>query len=222
MYTNTTTNLANKNILWYSLFMNRINVPIKKVGEKTTFMETTTRPKWMVLFALIMSSVLLGAITERRYTFLRFPNVDPSIQLGLVVDSLPSNTSSAVVPSGNSSKASEASSSSIATNARDIAPLLAAETNASLERSDDLYVLITLHRDAIAELNLELELIKNRSVSLIVEFDQNCGNWKDECATPFTKELETNNSRYSQLVAKLATLNQELAKAESERNALTQ
>ncbi len=205
--------------------MNRINVPIKKVGEKTTFVKTMTGAHFTLLFVLMMSSVLLGAFAQGRYAFLRFPNVSPESQLGAVAVSLPAlpaNTPPATTAQENSAKLSDASSSPVATNVTLDAPLIVADTNASLTRIDDLSALILEHADAILQLNLELELIKNRSVSLIVEFDQNCGNWKDECATPYATELETNNSRYSQLIAKLASFNQELAKAQRERSALTQ
>ncbi len=202
--------------------MNRINLPIQKIGEKTSFMGTMTPPKFIGLFVLMMSSLLVGAYAEERYAFLRFPNVDPKSQLSAVDASLPTDTSPAVITPNNNLKISGASTSRGETSGIENAPLIAVDNTASQKRIADLRVLITERADAVAQLNLELELIKNRSVALIMEFDQNCGNWKDECATPFAKELETNNSHYSQLVAKLTSFNQELTKAESERNSLTQ
>ena len=197
--------------------MSRVNVPIMRITERTSLLAAATPPKLIGLFVLIMSSVLLGAYAEERYAFLRLPNVNPRSQLGSAGDSLPDQTPLAIVPPNNTPPTSRGETSVI----KD-APLVSVDTTVSRKQLDDLSILTSEHVDAIAQLNRELELIKERSVALIVEFDHNCGNWKDECASPFAKELETNNSRYSQLVAKLATFNQELTRAQREQRALTQ
>ena len=202
--------------------MNRINVPIKKVSDRISFVEAVTAPELIGLFVLIMSSVLFGAFAEGRYAFLRFPNIDPKTQLGAAGATLPPDTTASAVTPDADVKVSSSSIPPTALAAIENAPLIAVDNTPPGDRIGELSVRISEHADAIAQINKELELIKDRSVSLIVEFDQNCGNWKDECATPFARELETNNSRYSQLVAKLASFNQELTKAERERSALTQ
>lgn len=202
--------------------MNRINVPIKKVSDRISFVETVTTPKLIGLFVLIMSSVFFGAFTEARYAFLRFPNIDPKTQLGAAGATLPTDATASVIAPDTDGTVSNSSIPPTAIAAIENAPLIALDNTPPQDQIDELNVRISEHRDAIAQINKELELIKDRSVSLIVEFDQNCGSWKDECATPFARELETNNSRYSQLVAKLATFNQELTKAERERSGLTQ
>ena len=202
--------------------MNRINVPITKVVEPNSLIGRVTSPKLIGLFVLILSSVALGAFVEGRYAllaYLHLPNIDPKTQLGALGASLPTTTTTAISPLQSAANALAVNSVAASENA----PLIAVGSGIQFQQHlDDLNVLVSEHRDTIIQLNKELELIKDRSVSLIVEFDQNCGNWGDECATPFARELELNNSRYSQLVIKLTAYNQELAKAESERDLLTQ
>ncbi len=201
--------------------MNRINVPIKKVSDRIPLVEAITPAKLIGFFLLIMSSVIVGAYAEGRYAFLNFPNIDPRTQLGAAGAAILTDTTASVVPPDTSVKISNTSIPLGAKVAIENAPLIAVDNAPSQQRINDLSVLISEQADAIGQINKELELIKDRSVSLIVEFDQNCGNWEDECAAPLTKVLELNNSRYSQLIAKLASFNQELAKAESERSAFT-
>lgn len=205
------------------MFMNRINVPIIKVSDKSSVVSLKSLPQLIGLFVLVMSSLLLGALAEGHYAFLRIPNIDPKTQLGAVVTSLPADPTLKAITPDTSPNIIDASSPARNKAVIENAPLIKVDNGTeSRQQIDDLNVLVNDHKDAITQLNKELELIKDRSVLLIVEFDQNCGNWKDECATPFAKELEANNSRYSQLVAKLTSFNQELANAERERTLLTQ
>ena len=46
-------------------------------------------------------------------------------------------------------------------------------------------------------LSREIARIKNSSVELIAEFNQNCGVWTADCATPFAGLLEKNNIAYN-------------------------
>lgn len=55
-------------------------------------------------------------------------------------------------------------------------------------------------------LTSEIKLIKDTSVTLIVEFRQNCGVWTDACAVPYQTQLEKNNSRYEELERALREL----------------
>lgn len=60
----------------------------------------------------------------------------------------------------------------------------------------------------------EIKQMKNESVSLIAEFDQNCGNWNDDCAGKYKESLEKNNASYEQLLATQALLYKELVDSE--------
>ncbi len=80
-----------------------------------------------------------------------------------------------------------------------------------------LNTIIDDHEVQITQLNIELERIKDQSVSLVADFDRNCGSWKDDCAIPYANALDTRNTRYSQIATKLGVLNQELKAAQNDR-----
>jgi hypothetical protein len=61
----------------------------------------------------------------------------------------------------------------------------------------------------IDRMTKELEHVKNESIELIAAFNQNCGNWKDTCATAYADALEKNNASYERLTRALGTLRKE-------------
>lgn len=66
----------------------------------------------------------------------------------------------------------------------------------------------------IEDISQRIQQLKNESVSLVAEFDSNCGNWQDECAIEYKNVLEKNNELYEQLLATRTTLYEEHANAE--------
>lgn len=66
----------------------------------------------------------------------------------------------------------------------------------------------------IEDISQRIQQLKNESVSLIAEFDSNCGNWQDECAIEYKNVLEKNNELYEQLLTIRTTLYEEHANAE--------
>lgn len=73
---------------------------------------------------------------------------------------------------------------------------------------------------AIDRVNQEIERTKNASVALVTAFDQNCGNWADVCAKPYTEQLDASNANYNELVGKLRMLSADLASLQSELNSI--
>ena len=51
----------------------------------------------------------------------------------------------------------------------------------------------------VDRITLEMTQIKNASLALIAQFDQNCGNWNDACALAYRDTLEVNNRTYERL-----------------------
>lgn len=62
---------------------------------------------------------------------------------------------------------------------------------------------VNAREERIAQLSREIVRIKDASVALIAEFNQNCGAWTDECATPYASALEKNNIAYDQVAREL-------------------
>jgi hypothetical protein len=60
----------------------------------------------------------------------------------------------------------------------------------------------------------EIKRIKDESVLLITQFEQNCGNWDDACAITYRETLERNNTAYEELLFTQRALYKELADAE--------
>ena len=108
--------------------MNRVNVSIKKVSDRISFVETVTTPKLIGLFVLIMSSVFFGAFTEARYAFLRFPNIDPKTQLGAAGATLPTDATASVIAPDTDGTVSNSSIPPTAIAAIENAPLLRTQT----------------------------------------------------------------------------------------------
>lgn len=73
---------------------------------------------------------------------------------------------------------------------------------------------------AIDRVNQEIERTKNASVALVTAFDQNCGNWTDVCAKPYTEQLDVSNANYNELVGKLRMLSVDLTSLQSELSSL--
>ena len=92
---------------------------------------------------------------------------------------------------------------------------------ATLANSADLALRITDRTIAIDRVNREIERTKDTSVALITAFDQNCGNWTDDCAKPYTAKLEESNATYNDLVVKLNSLSADLAVLNAEMVSLS-
>jgi hypothetical protein len=73
---------------------------------------------------------------------------------------------------------------------------------------------------AIERLNQEIERKKNASIALIADFEKNCGNWSDVCATTYQAKLDAYNSDYESLVDKLSEMKIALDVLRAERAAL--
>ncbi len=73
----------------------------------------------------------------------------------------------------------------------------------SNERTIELNALINDRDLAIIRITDEIERLKNASVLVVTEFDQNCDNWQDDCALPYRKTLDANDAKYDELAAQL-------------------
>ena len=78
---------------------------------------------------------------------------------------------------------------------------------------NDLRLLVADKQILIDRINQELERVKNSSVALVAEFDQNCGSWSDVCAEAYIKQLDINNTLYADLSAKLTIAQRDLGVA---------
>ncbi len=77
------------------------------------------------------------------------------------------------------------------------APLII--TNDFIPTRTELEVDVVTQQIVVDRLTQEMTQIKNASLALITEFDQNCGNWNDACALPYSDTLEIHNRRYERL-----------------------
>ena len=78
---------------------------------------------------------------------------------------------------------------------------------------NDLRLLVTDKQILIDRINQELERVKNSSVALVAQFNQNCGSWSDVCAEAYSKQLDTDNTLYADLSAKLTIAQRDLGVA---------
>ena len=81
---------------------------------------------------------------------------------------------------------------------------------------NDLRLLVTDKQILIDRINQELERVKNSSVALVAQFNQNCGSWSDVCAEAYSKQLDTDNTLYADLSAKLTIAQRDLDVAKTE------
>jgi hypothetical protein len=101
------------------------------------------------------------------------------------------------------------------------APKSAAETSDAVSIPTVLAKEKVALESSIEEKNLAIEQniekikrIKDGSVSLITQFNQNCGDWNNVCATTYHDALEKNNTAYEELLVTQRALYKALADAE--------
>ncbi len=197
--------------------MMKMTIPITKGSDDLGFATLIAMPKITGTFALsILLAMVLGIFTG---ALLHAQKIDPATQIAGVANVSPTENTNIVpvlVSSETSLPSTEANNSPLDNEATLKAQAVASQKEEKAH-NDTLVVFINTHETEITQVNRELEDIKDTSVALIAEFNQNCGNWKDDCAKPFSTILETNNARYSVLTIRLSELTQELAVAESER-----
>ena len=93
------------------------------------------------------------------------------------------------------------------------------DTSLSHERSvRDVRLLVIDKQIVIDRINQELERVKNSSVALVAQFDQNCGSWSDTCAEPYSKTLDASNALYADLSAALTIAQRDLHDANTALN----
>lgn len=197
--------------------MNATHITVKKVDGNHA-LSTVVLTMFFVAGLLVGTGLVL--ITSGKIVL---PHISPRFLLGAVVASNPPVTEPGVVAS--SSVVSETTTPTVATvNPAPVTVIdeakVAAEKALS-EKRTDLTLRINDRSVAIERLNQEIERVKNASVALIVEFNQNCGSWTDDCAKPYASKLEANNSSYNELVQKQTPLTLELTDLKAELTSLT-
>lgn len=150
---------------------------------------------------------------------LRLPASNPNEQLGAVALTDITTGNSASLAPINTIPTPVASTEEVAQVAQEIVQNSATLRAAKQTRSE-LQLEINDRTIAIDRLNQEIERVKNASVALVTAFDQNCGNWTDVCAKPYTDKLDESNSSYNELVEKLAAMNLILASLKQELSSL--
>ncbi len=178
--------------------MKATHLTIKKVGESTR----TTIVLVGALGVLIGSSATM--LISGKFAL---PSVPARSQLGAVAniqqeESVPTNTVTTTLKAG----------SPINTSNGTVANREISRVDVTQSKTDitELKLRITDRKIAIDRFNQEIELIKNKSIAVISEFNQNCGSWKDDCAKPYTTKLNEYNSAYNELISKQVPLTREL------------
>ncbi len=190
--------------------MNITHVPISRV-------EGNRSEKIVALFAVFLLGVTVGSIAvlaESRK--LKSVSVDNSSQLGAVV----------LFDIATPEVADTFTTAPVTANAEPtpVSPPLGtalADARSAAGEKAELTLEITDRTIAIDRLNQEIERTKNASVLLIAEFNTNCANWNDVCATPYVKKLDENNTTYNNFVVSLNALQTELGLLKTELESLS-
>ena len=174
----------------------------------------------VALVAVFLLGMTLGSgLIIYKTGKLSFPTLNSKDQLGAVgLSDIRASTPTAVITSVPTevSKASEAvtKGSQVEQNTRTVA------RTATGERAD-LTLRITDRTIAIDRVNQEIERTKNTSVALITAFDQNCGNWTDDCAKTYAAKLDESNTTYNELVLQLNSLSADLVSLQRQLESLS-
>jgi hypothetical protein len=201
--------IANNNNLLYYAFMQITHVPIRRVSENRA-------EKVVALFAVFALGVTLGsAAILYQSGKLRAPEVDPKSLAGAIALS-DVNTTTTTPPTPENTVVEPEVNQNAATQLSQEITREAGAARAAKQTRSELTLEINDRTIAIDRLNQEIERVKNASVALVTAFDQNCGNWTDTCAKPYTDKLDESNSSYNELVAKRALMTQALADLKQE------
>lgn len=199
--------------------MTKIRIPIEVIRDNKV------RPSHLpVLYVapIIALSLLLGFGFGSKVIL---PKTDPRQQVGAVLESTQNTSGQASPLTDNSEDATPkaALGNPSDSNAQEAASAGIAQVPTqlplpeSLLRTEELDLSILDHETAITQLNEAIARLKNDSVALVSMFNTDCGNWKDECATPYAATLEINNSTYNDLVQKVIVLQRELNQFHAEK-----
>lgn len=184
-------------------------IRIEVVGESARRAVPNTA-KRLHLALMLLFGVTLGALLG---STTMLPKIDPQRQLGGVAasgenNSIEAQTNTSLSDTQTTSIDQEISENTGVGETSTYTP--APSTEAQKIDQQKLKLRISDGEIAIARANEELARIKNESVSIISEFNTNCGNWKDGCAKPYAEKLEINNNTYNDLAQKITQLTREL------------
>ncbi len=202
------------------LHMQKTYLRIEHVGENHLFDDLL---KSSLVFFVFITGVTLGFLISLSLTSsFKLSGVNPNQLVGAAAFSdvsSGSNESDAVksailevpqTPSVEISKDTTPLGNATVVTTRTAPTISSEESNLSAR---ELRLLVTDKQIVIDRINQELERVKNSSVALIAQFDQNCGSWSDACAEPYSKALDTSNSSYADLSTKLLKAQSDLSDA---------
>lgn len=200
--------------------MNATHITIKKVSDWQT-------KNTLALITFFVTGIFVGSgIVLISSGKIPLSGISPRLLLGAVINADQVNTEPQISSSpAVSVDIPEASTSPIIPEPIAQAPIIdevkVANEKVLTEKRTNLSLRISDRTIAIERLNQEIERVKNASVSLIAEFNQNCGSWTDDCAKPYSSKLEANNTTYNELVQKQTPLSLELSSLKSELASLS-
>lgn len=185
--------------------MQKTHIPIERVGGSSNFTLLPKKTQFVtVLLFAVVSGFVLGKNVDVSFASL---STDPHLLLGAVSEgakktagTLDSENFSAVELSVDTPTEEPASTDS-PTETLFALPVF---TPPAPSRSrEDLELLITESEATISRERSEVARIRDASVTLVGEFDTNCGDWKDDCARYYMIILEQNNRTYNELIQKI-------------------
>ena len=188
-------------------------------GSRPFFHAKSDRALWTTFILASLGGLLFGILLTSKTIVL--PTVSPLEQLADVSGSkipLGYTAALATIATSTTNESEDGTIGSVAgVSTEEVVPTPRVRDEQAIT---DVNILINDIELTIIRINNEIELIKNSSVTLVADFDRNCGNWKDVCGAPYATELEKNNTRYDALVAKLAQTERDRESALQSRSSL--
>jgi hypothetical protein len=200
--------------LWYNCIHMKTHLTIQQVGSPTNTGRAGDHTMTGLLVAFMtLFGLVLGVTLHERVPYpgeareqLAAPDLNPSSTLG--------TSDTLVVPTPEIAGSQDVRPEATPPAATDLALATTPSPEAEIRTQNEL---INTEELAIMQLTGEMELIKNASVTLIAEFETNCGNWKDTCGSTYASGLESLNVRYAGLVERLHEAERRRGDAQSER-----
>lgn len=193
------------------LLMERIHIPIKKVSSgfstKTLMATTLSTLTLGVLAGTFMGNTITLPLPQNLRSVLGATGAVVLDQKTEATTPTPVQPAIDITPSSLPITPEAPESAPVAPAAVN-SPIVSAAQKATLASSVE-------EKNLAIEQNVaEIKRIKDESVLLITQFNQNCGDWNDACAVTYHDTLEKNNTAYEELLVTQRALYKALADAE--------
>lgn len=213
--------------LWYNSNHMKTHLTILHVGAHSGIFDAKHERTMWTVFAFASIGGLLFGILLNDHSLLARINFRPTDQLGAIGTvevAAPSKISLGVVATsspevlGAETSLPTREDTALIAEAQKIADAKFDAYNTSLREISN-----TINQDelAILRLNQEMKLVKDASVSLVADFNQNCGSWSDVCGNTYASKLQQYNDRYDELLKEQNKVELNRNTALESRNSLT-